>query len=319
MGARTGELGYAPGLMDRSRSKVTVPRILASKSDGRPLVMLTAYDATFARLADSADVDMLLVGDSLGMVVQGHQDTLPVTLDEMIYHTRCVSRVTRYAQVILDLPFMSYQESASQAVAAAGRAMKEGRAHGVKLEGGTSVARSIERIVAAGIPVMGHVGLMPQSVHAIGGFKVQGRDEAARARILEDALAVERAGAFCVVLEGIPSSLAAEITEAVQIPTIGIGAGVACDGQVLVMHDLLGLDDGFKPRFVKRYAELAAPIRAAFQSYADDVRARVFPSEAQSFGASPMTSKPATAAAPASHEDVAKGEGYGPSDGDGGA
>jgi 3-methyl-2-oxobutanoate hydroxymethyltransferase len=303
--------------MDRSRTKVTVPKILASKHEGRPLVMLTAYDATFARLADSADVDILLVGDSLGMVVQGHQDTLPVTLDEMIYHTRCVSRVTKYAQVILDLPFMSYQESAAQAVAAAGRAMKEGRAHGVKLEGGISVAGSIERIVAAGIPVMGHVGLMPQSVHAIGGFKVQGRDEAARARIMEDARAVEQAGAFCLVLEGIPSSLAAEITQAVQIPTIGIGAGVACDGQVLVMHDLLGLDDGFKPRFVKRYAELAAPIRAAFQSYADEVRARAFPTEAQSFGASPMTSKATTGSAV--HQGSERAEGYGPSDGDGGA
>ncbi len=301
--------------MDRSRTKVTVPKIVASKDEGRPLVMLTAYDATFARLADSADVDILLVGDSLGMVVQGHNDTLPVTLDEMIYHTRCVSRVTQHAQVILDLPFMSYQESPSQAVAAAGRAIKEGRAHGVKLEGGVSMAESIERIVAAGIPVMGHVGLMPQSVHAIGGFKVQGRDDAARARIMEDARAVERAGAFCLVLEGIPSSLAAEITAAVRIPTIGIGAGVACDGQVLVMHDLLGLDDGFKPRFVKRYAELAAPIRSAFQAYADDVRARAFPTEAQSFGASPLASKKPRAP----READGASDGYGPSDGDDGA
>ena len=298
--------------MDRSRTKVTVPTILAAKQEGRPLVMLTAYDATFAMLADSTDVDILLVGDSLGMVVQGHENTLPVTLDEMIYHTRCVSRVTKYAQVILDLPFMSYQESASSAVAAAGRAIKEGRAHGVKLEGGVSVAASIERIVAAGIPVMGHVGLMPQSVHVLGGFKVQGRDDAARVRNMEDALAVERAGAFCLVLEGIPSSLAAEITDAVRIPTIGIGAGIACDGQVLVMHDLLGLDDGFKPRFVKRYAELAAPIRDAFQSYADEVRARAFPTEAQSFGGSPGVSRKPSAAT----EQGGGSEGYGPNDGD---
>lgn len=292
--------------MNPARTKVTVPAILKAKSEGRPLVMLTAYDATFARLADAADVDIILVGDSLGMVMQGHPDTLPVTLDEMIYHTRCVSRVTRFAHVVLDLPFMSYQVGPSQALAAAGRAVKEGGAHAVKMEGGASLASSIEGIVAAGIPVMAHVGLTPQSVHAFGGFKVQGRDEAARARIKADARAVQEAGAYCVVLEGVPSSLAAEISSELTVPTIGIGAGIACDGQVLVMHDLLGLDDGFKPRFVKRYAELAAPIRSAFQTYAEEVRARVFPSEAQSFGAGP--------AAPAAP--VAAREGYGPSDGD---
>ena len=308
MCARCGLVfGYAPPAMTSTRAKVTVPSILAAKQAGRPLVMLTAYDATFARLADAVDVDILLVGDSLGMVVQGHYDTLPVTLDEMIYHTRCVARGARYAHVVMDLPFMSYQAGPAHAIEAAGRAVKEGRAHAVKMEGGARLAPSIETIVEAGIPVMGHVGLTPQSVHAFGGFKVQGRDDEARTRIKADAHAVQEAGAYCLVLEGIPSNLAAEISGELAIPTIGIGAGVACDGQVLVMHDLLGLDDGFKPRFVKRFAELAGPIRSAFQTYADEVRAQTFPTEAHSFGAAPARPRPASA----------PGGGYGPDEGDG--
>ncbi len=285
-----------------ARRPVTVPTLLQRKRDGVPIVMLTAYDATFARLADASDVDILLVGDSLGMVVQGHGHTLEVTLEESIYHTRCVRRVVQFAHVVLDLPFMSYQVSPTQALESAGRAVKEGGAAAVKLEGGAAVAEAIERIVSAGIPVMGHLGLTPQSVHAFGGFKVQARDDDGARQLEEDALRLQDAGCYSIVLEGIPADLARRVSERLDIPTIGIGAGVGCDGQVLVMHDLLGLDDSFKPKFVKRYAELAAPIRDAFDAYASEVRSRSFPDAAHSFG----VKKAATAPSPA-------GEGkYGP-------
>lgn len=271
----------------KERKKITVPTIVARKREGQPLVMLTAYDATFARLIDACDVDIILVGDSVGMVVQGREHTLEVTLDELIYHTRCVRRGSSYAQVVLDLPFMSYQVSPEQALESAGRAVKEGGAEAVKMEGGASVEPAIRRIVTAGIPVMGHLGLTPQSVHAFGGFKVQARDAAAAQKLREDALRLQDAGCYSLVLEGIPADLATEVSASLEIPTIGIGAGVGCDGQVLVMHDLLGLDDGFRPRFVKRFAELAQPIRDAFQAYADDVRARRFPGPEHSFAAVP--------------------------------
>jgi len=253
------------------------------KADNVKIVMVTAYDYTMARLVDQAGVDMVLVGDSLGMVVQGHDDTLPVTLDHMVYHCSCVGRGLQQAHMVGDLPFLSYQVSPEQALLAAGRLVKEGRCHSVKLEGGKRSAAAIQRIVEAGIPVVAHIGLTPQSVHAMGGFRVQGRRADDAERLIEDALAVQEAGAFCLVLEGIPSELAAEITERLDIPTIGIGAGPSCDGQVLVCNDLLGMDLSFKPKFVKRYASLQDTAVDALQAYAREVREGVFPDEAHSF------------------------------------
>ena len=263
---------------------VTVPRLRKMKRDGTRITMVTAYDATFARLFDDAGMDVLLVGDSLGMVVQGHDSTLPVTVDEVIYHCRAVARGTRRAHIVGDMPFLSWQVSPEQALTNAGRFLSEGGAQAVKLEGGVDAAPTIERIVHAGIPVMAHVGLTPQSVHAMGGFRVQGKTEAAAARVLADAKAVAEAGAYSLVLEGIPSDLAKRITEEVDIPTIGIGAGPHCDGQVLVCYDLLGLTPDLKPKFVKRYAEFFEEGVAAARRYRDEVRSGVFPSEEFSFG-----------------------------------
>ena len=240
--------------------------------------MLTAYDFSFARIFDEAGIDVLLVGDSLGNVVQGLENTLPVTLDEAIYHTRLVARAARRALVVGDMPFGSYQVSPEDALRSAIRFLKEGGAHAVKLEGGTAVAPTVERIVAAEIPVMGHVGLTPQAVHRMGGYRVQGRSEAGAERVLEAALAVEAAGAFAVVLEGMPASLATEITRALRIPTIGIGAGPGCDGQVLVMHDLLGLSD-WTPSFVKQYANLGSLASQAARRFAEEVDTGKFPAE----------------------------------------
>ena len=244
--------------------------------------MLTAYDCTFSRIFDAAGIDLLLVGDSLGNVVQGVDTTLPVTLDEMIYHTRMVVRGAERALVIGDMPFGSYQVGPEDAVRSAIRLVKEGGAAAVKLEGGVKVARSIERIVDAEIPVMGHVGLTPQSVNRMGGFRVQGRGEEGRLRVLDDARAVQEAGAFAVVLEGIPRDLAREVTAELMIPTIGIGAGVSCDGQVLVMHDLLGLND-WSPSFVKQYANLGAIASQAARAYADEVVNEKFPDDEHSY------------------------------------
>ena len=245
--------------------------------------MLTAYDFPTAQIVDQAGIDIVLVGDSLAMVVQGLDSTLPVTMDEMIYHTKLVSRAARTALVVGDMPFLSYQSGVDDAVRNAGRFLKEAGAEAVKLEGGTAAAGAIRAIVAAGIPVMGHVGLLPQSVHMTGGFKVQGKDEAAREKVLADARAVQDAGAFSVVLEAIPAALAQEITESLRIPTIGIGAGPRCDGQVLVLHDLLGLFDRFTPKFVKRYAALKDEALRAVREYKRDVENGTFPSEEQSF------------------------------------
>jgi 3-methyl-2-oxobutanoate hydroxymethyltransferase len=239
--------------------------------------MVTAYDYTMARLVDEAGIDLVLVGDSLGMVVQGLSNTIPVTLDEICYHGRAVARGVAYAHVVGDMPFMSYQVSPMQAVESAGKLMKEGAFESVKLEGGEEIAEHIARIVRAGIPVMGHVGLTPQSVHALGGFKVQGRGDEAADKIVADALAVERAGAFAIVLEAVPPDVAARVTAALSIPTIGIGAGPACDGQVLVCTDLLGMLRGHSPKFAKRYAELGDAIVGAVRTYVDEVRSGAFP------------------------------------------
>ena len=297
------------------RKPVTVPCILARKRDGVPIVMVTCYDATFARLIDSCDVDIVLVGDSLGMVMQGHEHTLEVTVEHMAYHARCVRRALRSAHLTVDMPFMSYQISPERALENAGRLVKEGGAASVKLEGGAQVVPAIEKLVAAGIPVMGHLGLTPQSVHAFGGFKVQARDHETAERLRSEAAMLEQAGCFSIVLEGIPAALATEVSASLTIPTIGIGAGNGCDGQVLVMQDLLGLDDSFKPKFVKRYAELADPIRAAFSAYAADVRSRAFPGPEHSFGAAkavPTAPDPRDDEPAEPHDEPPRRTGYGP-------
>jgi 3-methyl-2-oxobutanoate hydroxymethyltransferase len=275
-------------------TKVTVPMLRAMKRAADRITVATAYDATFARMLDAAGIDVLLVGDSLGMVVQGLDTTLPVTVEEMLYHTRAVVRgLARanaqgsggHALVVGDMPFMSYQVDELSALRNAGRFLAEGGAHAVKLEGGVTMARTIARIVEAGIPVMGHVGLTPQSVHAMGGFRVQGKTEEDAERVLRDAKAVEGAGAFAVVLEGIPEALAARITREIEIPTIGIGASVSCDGQVLVSYDFLGLTPDLKPKFVKRYAELYAAGVEASRKYVEEVKAGTFPTKEHTFGA----------------------------------
>jgi 3-methyl-2-oxobutanoate hydroxymethyltransferase len=266
-----------------SRNPVTVPALQRKKLAGERITMLTCYDATFARLLDETDVDLLLVGDSLGMVIQGHDTTLPVTLDEAVYHTRAVARGSRNTHIVGDLPFLTYQASPEQAVMSAGRLLKEGGAASVKLEGGVEIAETVRRCCQAGIPIMGHVGLTPQSVHKMGGFKVQGRGDEQAEKILLDAIALEEAGAFAVVLEGIPEELGQRISEKLKIPTIGIGAGRFTDGQVLVLYDLLGLDMSFKPRFVRRYVEMGKMVMDAAQAYCDDVRGQGFPSADEVF------------------------------------
>ncbi len=245
--------------------------------------MVTAYDATFAHLVDEAGAEMILVGDSLGMVIQGHDSTLPVTMEHMVYHTQAVVRGSRRAFIVGDLPFMSYQASVEDAVRNGGRLLAEGGCQAVKLEGGVRMVPAVEAMVGAGIPVMGHLGLTPQSVNVFGGFRVQARSNGARERLLEDAKALEAAGCFGIVLETIPMELAREVTQALQIPTIGIGAGAACDGQVLVCYDYLGLFEDFQPRFVKRFANLAEAVRSATGAYVKEVKARTFPTEDHSF------------------------------------
>jgi len=273
-------------------SKVTIHTLRQMKARGEKIAMLTAFDATFARLLDEAGADMLLVGDSLGMVVQGHDTTLPVTLEEIAYHCRAVARGARRAHVVGDMPFMSYQASVEQGITNAGKLMKEGNCHSVKLEGGAVHAELIRRLVAAGIPVMGHIGLTPQSYHQLGGFKVQGRDPGGRERLLADARTLEDAGVYAIVLEAIPADIAYDVTAAVEVPTIGIGAGSGCDGQVLVSYDALGMDETFKPRFVRRYATLGATIKDAVAHYIADVRDGSFPSDAESFTLSESKASP---------------------------
>jgi 3-methyl-2-oxobutanoate hydroxymethyltransferase len=275
--------------------RVTIHTLRQMKERGEKIAVLTAYDATFARLFDEAGADVLLVGDSLGMVVQGNDTTLPVTLDEMAYHCRAVVRGTRHAHVVGDMPFMTYQASVEQALTNAGRLIKEGGCHSVKLEGGAQHAELVKKLVGSGIPVMGHIGLTPQSYHQLGGFKVQGRDSGGRERLLADALALEDAGVYAIVLEAIPADIAREITAALSIPTIGIGAGVECDGQVLVSYDMLGMDESFKPRFVRRFATLGATIKDAVGQYVTEVRGGTFPSDAESFAINETRAVPQTA------------------------
>ena len=262
---------------------VTIRHIAEMKARGEKIPMITAYDYTSARLADEAGIPILLVGDSLGMVMLGHDSTIPVTMDDMVHHVKAVARGVKRSLIVGDLPFMSYQIDTSQALTNAARLVQEGGAHTVKLEGGESVAETIRRIVDAGIPVMGHIGLTPQSVHGFGGYRVRGRNRREAVQLIRDAQAVEQAGAYAVVLELIPTSLARFISQRLTIPTIGIGAGVGCDGQVQVLHDMLGLFTDFVPKHVKRFASLADTIREAFTQYTQEVKESAFPTEEHSF------------------------------------
>ncbi len=273
--------------MSTAAPKVTVPEILRFKVTGQKITALTAYDYPFARIVDACGIDVILVGDSVATVVQGVETTLPVTMDEMVYHCKLVARARPRALVVGDLPFLSYQVGVCEAIANAGRLLKDGGVEAVKLEGGINIARVMKAIVNVDIPVMAHIGLTPQSVHRMGGFKVQGkksgRQPGARERLLDDAHAVVDAGAFAVVLEGVPADLAQEITEQIPIPTIGIGAGPSCDGQILVLHDILGLTDRFSPKFVKRYVNLQDVVSQAVSAYISEVRGGAFPQDQHSF------------------------------------
>lgn len=264
--------------------KKTVTTLQQQKLEGRKISMLTCYDYTTACLMEAAGVDTVLIGDSLGMTMLGYDDTLPVTMEDMIHHTRAVSRGLKNTFLIADMPFLSYQTSIYDAVMNAGRLMKEGHAQAVKLEGGAKVCEQIEAITKADIPVVAHLGLTPQSVNAFGGFKVQGKNKAQAKQILEDALAVEKAGAFMVVLECIPEKLATLITKRLTIPTIGIGAGAGCDGQVLVYQDMLGMFEGIKPKFVKQFAQIGKEMKDAFSAYDKAVKGGSYPAKEHSFG-----------------------------------
>lgn len=267
-----------------TRQRMTAPRARQMKWEGQRIVMVTAYDYPGAAAAEAAGVDMILVGDSLGMVVLGHETTLPVTMDDMVHHTRAVRRGAKQTMVVADLPFLSYHVSPEEAVRNAGRLVQEAGADAVKLEGGSERLAEIRKIVDAQIPVMGHLGLTPQSVHHFGGFRVQGRDAAGARRILEDALRLEAAGCFAIVLEAVPAEVAAYVTERLTIPTIGIGAGPGCDGQVLVMHDLLGMSPRQGPKFVKRYADAYSLMVEGLSAYASEVRSGEFPAAEHTYG-----------------------------------
>jgi len=265
------------------RKKLTPVDIQAMKKQGRKITMLTAYDYPMALLEDRAGIDIILVGDSLAMTVLGHENTLPVTMDEMIHHTKAVVRGAKHPLIIGDMPFMSYNTSEREAILNAGRFMKEGGADAVKLEGGASVKEIVRAIVNAGIPVMGHIGLTPQTISMLGGFKVQGKDAQAAQKIIDDALVLEDAGAFSVLLEAVPAPIAKKVTDRLTVPTIGIGAGVHCDGQVLVVHDMLGLFDRFTPKFAKKYVNLSELILKALESYREEVLKEEFPTDQHSF------------------------------------
>ncbi len=262
---------------------VTVPDISGRKNSGKKITALTAYDYSFSKLLDATDIDIILVGDSLGMVSLGHENTLAVTLKNMIDHTQAVKRGARRALVVGDMPFMSYQVSVEQAVTNAGRLIQEGGASAVKLEGGARMADRVQAIVQAGIPVMGHIGLTPQSVHQFGGYKVQGKNYLDSRQIRQDARDLQNAGIFAVVMECIPGELAEEVTAELKIPTIGIGAGLHCDGQILVLHDLLGLNQNFVPKFVKQYAQLADSLKSAVSEYIQEVRTETFPEQEHTY------------------------------------
>lgn len=266
------------------RPRITAPALVARKEQGERIAMIAAYDYPSARMADEAGLDAILVGDSLGMVVHGHSTTLPVTLELMLHHVRAVARAETRALVIADMPFLTHQVTVEEGIRTAGRLVQEGGAHAVKLEGGASSAELIVRLTQCGIPVMGHIGLMPQSLHGVGGFRVQGRTPKRARELLEDARAVERAGAFALVLELVPTELAREITSVIGIPTIGIGAGPECDGQILLFHDMLGLNGDRLPRHARCYANLGEQAGAALRRYAEDVRTGQFPGEAETVG-----------------------------------
>ncbi|MFO0983885.1 MAG: 3-methyl-2-oxobutanoate hydroxymethyltransferase [Planctomycetota bacterium] len=268
---------------ERESRRVTTQTLRAMKQEGVKISMLTAYDFTMAKVLDRAGMDVILVGDSAGTVFQGHETTIPVTVDQMAYHCQAVVRGIKRAMVVCDLPFMSFQINPEEALRNAGRLMKESGAHAVKLEGGATVCPAIEKIVSAGIPVMGHLGLTPQSIYKFGTYVVRARDEEEAEQLRRDAVLLERAGCFAIVLEKVPAALAAEVSKLVSIPTIGIGAGPHCDGQVLVTHDMLGLFTEFRPRFVRRYADLGEAMYAAFRKYIEDVRAGSFPSSEESY------------------------------------
>jgi 3-methyl-2-oxobutanoate hydroxymethyltransferase len=272
--------------------KVTIHTLRKMKQAGERITMLTAYDATFARLFDEAGVEVLLVGDSLGMVIQGHDTTLPVTMDQMVYHCSAVARTAERAHLVGDMPFGSYQAGADEAVRNAMRLVAEGGMESVKLEGGAEYADVVSRVVRAGVPVMGHIGLTPQSVHKLGGYIVQGRGEEKAQQLLDDAKALEQAGCYSLILEMMPAELSARISRSVSMPVIGIGAGAGCDGQVLVSYDLLGLNPAFTPRFVRRYLEMGVAIRDAVQNFRDDVRHGVFPGPEHSFNSEPLKQAP---------------------------
>lgn len=269
---------------ESNRKKVTIQQLQRAKRDGRPISMMTAYDYSSALLVEQAGIDVILVGDSLAMVVMGHESTVPVTMDEMLHHSRAVARGARLPFLVGDMPFLSFQVSPEEAVRNAGRFLKEGNMDAVKLEGGAEMADTVRAIVRAGIPVLGHIGLTPQTVSMLSGYRVQGRSAESAVKLYDDALALQDAGCFAVVLEAVPAPVAAAITARLDIPTIGIGAGAGCDGQVLVFHDLLGLFDRLQPRFVKRYAEVGDVIRGALTSYREDVEARRFPADEHTYG-----------------------------------
>lgn len=278
--SETTKTGVKTMLSDKPVSVVDIVRM---KKTGQPIAMLTAYDFYTARFLDECGIDGILVGDSANMVFYGEETTLSITVDQMIYHTKAVSRAVKHALVIADMPFMSYQVNAEDALRNAGRFLKEAGAAAVKMEGGVGMAPTIKRVVEAGIPVMGHIGLVPQSVHRFGGYTVQGKTEDAQKYLIESAMALTDAGCFSIVLESIPAEVAAQITAKIAIPTIGIGAGVGCDGQILVTNDLLGLFPDFRPKFVRRYADLATTMKEAFSKYRDDVRTKRFPGPEESY------------------------------------
>jgi 3-methyl-2-oxobutanoate hydroxymethyltransferase len=263
--------------------RVTTQTVVDMKHRGEKIGMLTAYDYSMARIVDAAGIDIILVGDSASNVMAGHETTLPITLEQMMYHTSCVVRGAERALIVADLPFMSYQNTTKEALISAGKMMKEAGAHAVKLEGGAFIVDTVKRIVGAGIPVMGHLGLTPQSIYKFGTYKVRATEEDEAARLLEDAASLEEAGAFALVLEKIPAKLARKVTEMLSIPTIGIGAGSSCDGQVLVLHDMLGLNKDFNPRFIRRYADLSTVMTGAVQNYIKDVKASAFPNENEQY------------------------------------
>lgn len=265
-------------------TRVTTRTVVEMKQNGEKISMLTAYDYTMAKIVDQAGIDVILVGDSASNVMCGHETTVPITLDQMIYHTQCVVRGVNRALVVADLPFMSYQVTAKEALISAGRMMKESGAHCIKMEGGKSIAESVRQIVDAGIPVMGHLGLTPQSIYKFGTYKVRAQDEEEAETLMADAKLLEEAGCFAIVLEKIPAKLAAKVSKELSIPTIGIGAGGECDGQVLVVHDMLGMNHDFKPRFLRRYADLHGIMTDAVQNYVKDVKSMDFPNENEQYG-----------------------------------